>query len=162
MVLQVVRTSVFLVAPLSVSKVLFHCFETASKPTYKHLLSMGSSKSPYINQCSIKRPYYQAKLIQHWIAPPSSWWINPTHSKKDREKRSNLWGKNHHQSCLVLFHHTKNLIQQFGHSNKSSNQKYPASLKQFSVQENYNTTRYRTPQPIPLANYERSPIIACW
>ena len=29
-------------------------------------------------------------------------------------------------------------------------------------QENYNTPRYRTPQAIPLANYERNPIIACW
>lgn len=47
--------------------------------------------------------------------PPSSWWINPTHSKKDREKGSNLWEKKRHQSCFVLFHHTKNLIQPFGH-----------------------------------------------
>ena len=26
-----------------------------------------------------------------------------------------------------------------------------------NIQENYNTTRYRTPQIIPLANYERNP-----
>ena len=30
------------------------------------------------------------------------------------------------------------------------------------LQENYNTPRYRTPLAIPLANYERNPIIACW
>ena len=29
-------------------------------------------------------------------------------------------------------------------------------------QENYNTPRHRTPQAIPLAKYERNPIIACW
>ena len=31
-------------------------------------------------------------------------------------------------------------------------------------QENYNpgTPGHRTPQAIPLANYERNPIIACW
>ena len=31
-----------------------------------------------------------------------------------------------------------------------------------TVQENCNTPRYRTPQAIPIANYERNPFIACW
>ena len=35
-------------------------------------------------------------------------------------------------------------------------------FRKMKIQENYNTPRYRTPQAIPLANYERNPIIAYW
>ena len=31
-----------------------------------------------------------------------------------------------------------------------------------SIQERYNTPRYRTPQTIPLDTYERNPFMACW
>ena len=36
------------------------------------------------------------------------------------------------------------------------------ALLKTSIQKKYNTPRYRTPQAIFLANYERNPIIACW
>ena len=161
MVLQVVRTSVFLVAPLSVSKVLFHCFEMASKPTYKHLLFMGSSKSPYINQCSIKD--HTTKRNSFSIGLPPFFLVDQSHSFEERSRKGiEPLRKKPPPIMPCIVSSSQKLIQQFGHSNKRSNQKYPASLKQFSVQENYNTPRYRTPQPIPLANYERIPFTTCW
>ena len=43
---------------------------------------------------------------------------------------------------------------------------FSGDIRSFSggvvIQERYNTPRYRTPQAIPLANYERNPFMACW
>lgn len=92
---------------------------------------MGSSKSAYIYEMQYQKTILASETHSTLDCHPS-WWINPTHSKKDREKGSNLWEKNTTNPALYCFIIPKISFSLLDTCNKSSNQKYPASLKHFS------------------------------
>ena len=123
MVLQVVRTSLFWLL-LTVLNGFQGYLQTPTIP-WDHPNLLRSTNA-------VSKTILPSETHSTLDCPPSSWWITPTHSKKDREKGSNLWEKNTTNHALYCFIIPKISFSLLDTCNKSSNQKYPASLKHFS------------------------------